>query len=322
MIAVPFILFALAAAMTIIGLRGRTVGDEPRCRRCDFDLRGRDASISNPRCPECGAELSDAATSVRIGVHHRRPILLSMGIVMLILLGLASTFDAWARLRGLKLTAFKSSPRLIDELHARDDGMRRSEAAAELSRRIAAGRVPQATVDAMVDQLLSRQGDRAHIWYPEEADVIQAAAAANRIDQQRFARFVRQGIAATLQTDERVRRGDGLLVALHLDVDRCGGAGRFDAAPRAGPLMMDGVVVSGFGVVSSPMRAQIFPFRMTRFPLGKHQLSTTLTLRVSVGASVMNLDLPLSTSVELIPNDASRPIGAGARGNANGSAQP
>ena len=84
MIAVPFILFALAAAMTIIGLRGRTIGDEPRCRRCDFDLRGRDASISNPRCPECGSDLSDPAASVRIGVHHRRPILLSMGIVMLI----------------------------------------------------------------------------------------------------------------------------------------------------------------------------------------------------------------------------------------------
>ena len=51
---------AIAAAgfigsLLILGVRGRYVGGEPRCRRCSYQLTGNQSE----RCPECGLALDD-----------------------------------------------------------------------------------------------------------------------------------------------------------------------------------------------------------------------------------------------------------------------
>ena len=43
----------VSAALLFLGLRGRRVGDEPRCRKCRYNLT---AAVS-AKCPECGIEL-------------------------------------------------------------------------------------------------------------------------------------------------------------------------------------------------------------------------------------------------------------------------
>src|SRR4051812_11386548 len=48
------ILGALLAGLVllIVGMRGRLADTDPHCRRCRFNLRGRDETALDPRCPE------------------------------------------------------------------------------------------------------------------------------------------------------------------------------------------------------------------------------------------------------------------------------
>src|SRR5690606_6583837 len=50
----------LGAALLSLGLRGRRVNDHPICRKCGFDLVGRedlDQTWGDAVCTECGADL-------------------------------------------------------------------------------------------------------------------------------------------------------------------------------------------------------------------------------------------------------------------------
>src|SRR3954471_22381792 len=72
MILLGCFILVIGLVLTIVGVRGRVFGEAPFCRACGFNLRGRDETSTSPRCSECGAELSDPARSMRIGVRHRR----------------------------------------------------------------------------------------------------------------------------------------------------------------------------------------------------------------------------------------------------------
>lgn len=64
-------------ALLILGVRGRRVGEEPRCGKCGYDLRGVEREAP---CPECG----EAAGSRRTGRSRRRPAMISVGIVLIL----------------------------------------------------------------------------------------------------------------------------------------------------------------------------------------------------------------------------------------------
>ena len=55
----------VGSGMVILGLRKRYVGDHPHCRKCGFDLFGRNES--SVVCSECGADLN-ARKAIVIGV--------------------------------------------------------------------------------------------------------------------------------------------------------------------------------------------------------------------------------------------------------------
>src|SRR4051794_3441146 len=84
----------VSVVLVVAGLRGRVAGDDPHCRRCGFNLRGR--NLSSSKCSECGNELTDSA--VRHGVRERRGAVLGVGIVLmtLSLAGLGLAGYAWA----------------------------------------------------------------------------------------------------------------------------------------------------------------------------------------------------------------------------------
>ena len=50
----------------VYGLRGRWVGDEPHCRKCNYNLTG----LPSQQCLECGTDVS--GKNVVIGRRHRR----------------------------------------------------------------------------------------------------------------------------------------------------------------------------------------------------------------------------------------------------------
>ena len=68
-------------SLVILGLVGRRAGDEPRCRRCAFDLSGQ-PEPSTGACPECGADLA-CARAARRGLRKRRWLVFALGLVCL-----------------------------------------------------------------------------------------------------------------------------------------------------------------------------------------------------------------------------------------------
>ncbi|MEZ6244092.1 MAG: hypothetical protein R3B57_13740, partial [Phycisphaerales bacterium] len=83
----PVALFAIIVAapgviLIALALRGRRLDRLPRCRRCRYDLTGLDDA---PSCPECGRSL-EGRRARRAGLRQRRPILLTLGLALLMLL--------------------------------------------------------------------------------------------------------------------------------------------------------------------------------------------------------------------------------------------
>ena len=74
--------FVLGAALVWRGVRGRLVDDDPRCRRCGYNLI---ASPRRPgRCPECGATIYGLGT-IRLGARKRRESLIIIGAAIMLL---------------------------------------------------------------------------------------------------------------------------------------------------------------------------------------------------------------------------------------------
>jgi hypothetical protein len=88
-----------AVALLFVGLRGRRVGDEPWCRRCDYDLTG--APAGSMQCPECGADLSDRPRAVVIGRRVRRAWPIAVGATLLLGVSLVGGVVGVARARGI-----------------------------------------------------------------------------------------------------------------------------------------------------------------------------------------------------------------------------
>src|SRR5215217_5749774 len=92
-VVIAAVVAVLGVVLTAVGLRGRVVGDDPHCRKCGFNLRGRDES-SSPVCPECGSDIS-APKATRVGVRRRRPAMLTVGLLILLVGGGALGVGGW-----------------------------------------------------------------------------------------------------------------------------------------------------------------------------------------------------------------------------------
>src|SRR4051794_6849027 len=77
--------FVTGAVLVYRGLRGTRVGNQPVCRRCQYDLRGLPAEARV--CPECGAALTDPRAIV-VGRRSRRRMAVVAGMVLWLLSGL------------------------------------------------------------------------------------------------------------------------------------------------------------------------------------------------------------------------------------------
>ncbi len=75
-------LLPVGCVLFICGLRGRRVGDEPRCRKCGYNLTG----LTSERCPECGTAAS--GKNVVVGIRRRRVLAPSLLLFLLFLDGL------------------------------------------------------------------------------------------------------------------------------------------------------------------------------------------------------------------------------------------
>ena len=71
-------LFVIGWLLLRRGLRGSRGGDEPYCKKCDYNLTG----LTSQKCPECGAVVTPE--TVAFGVRQRRPGYVVAGTMLLL----------------------------------------------------------------------------------------------------------------------------------------------------------------------------------------------------------------------------------------------
>lgn len=80
---IPAVLLLVGLVLTIWALVPRRRGSEPLCRRCEYNLTGH-TDATEPRCPECGANLTPLRATVH-GRRYRRWGWATMGIIVFLL---------------------------------------------------------------------------------------------------------------------------------------------------------------------------------------------------------------------------------------------
>lgn len=136
-------MLALAAALLLrAGLRGRRIGTEPFCRKCEYQLTG----LQSNRCPECGSELGDRA--VVHGVPRRRWGLVTLA-VMLMVGGMSWQIISW---RWSAPSYYRGLP--FPLLRYLESGGS-AAAGEEVIRRLQAGEVSRRQLSAMFEDLVA-----------------------------------------------------------------------------------------------------------------------------------------------------------------------
>ncbi|MHC4218143.1 MAG: hypothetical protein ACYSU7_06760 [Planctomycetota bacterium] len=172
---------AAGGAMVAIGWRGRLLDDHRYCRRCRYDLAGSPAD--EPRCPECGADLT-GRRAVRHGRRARRRWALALGGVLLVLAAAGTVLFATQ----VDWTTYKPVWLLRQDLASGNPTVA-LRARQEVLRRINAGAMPDRAIRRFVDEALAIQADSTVPWDTFWGDVFEAARPqghATEADRQRF----------------------------------------------------------------------------------------------------------------------------------------
>jgi len=224
---------ALGCAMIVIGWRGRRIDDHPLCRACGFDLVGR--APESTRCAECGAHL-DLPRAIRVGHRVRRAGLLVSGIALFLPAALVLGTITMVTARGIDLTPYKPDWLLAREVNGPANPSA-GKSLAELTKRVQAGTVADRHIASVTATCLAKQGQPQLAWDPAWGRFIEAARAAGKLSDERWATYAQQAFVLTLTTDRAgLSRGASIpnpmwsgyqptkSVSVYLNTPRVGGA--------------------------------------------------------------------------------------------------
>jgi hypothetical protein len=302
-------ILVFGVALLVLGMRGRRVGEDPHCRTCGFNLRGRDPD--SERCPECGTEVT--AASLAVGRQQRWPALIRLGLGLALLGAAASGVQTWRWAHDADWSKWKPTAWLISDLET--VGPReRGRALDELLSRVRGDDAKQADVDAVVDHMLTLQADRSKAWKPDFGRLVEVAARAGHVDRPRRERYLRQSVSVQLQSKPKARRGKEFAFAVRGLVDRSydGGVG---GTWQMAPLAIGGTTVEVFRprepsrfVRNFENNASVhgFQWRGLNIPDGRHEIATSVTVELKIPGidGSAKVELPVSTVVEVVPGDA------------------
>ena len=192
---------AVGLGLLVWGLRGRRVGDEPRCRRCRYELTG----LVSPNCPECGTEVDWAR--VRRGMRRRRPVAIVVAVVFLLVAGTGATIFA------KKVSWYVYCPtRGLISLAGFGD----LDALKELESRWKTGSLSAAQTSSLAEACLRRQAltpKKKDLQQWKCVEVLEALDVGGRLSEAQQERYYKQIIhGVKLQTRKVARQGEHLPV--------------------------------------------------------------------------------------------------------------
>lgn len=200
-----------------MGLHGRRVDEHPICRRCRYDLR-RLGELS--ACPECGADLS-GRRAVRIGHRRRRPALIVLGSLIL-LMGLGGGTIVGVDL-ATEISWQQYKPLWWLERERRSANANVSAAAEqEILRRLWNDDLSPTQIDAINSDILARQPDLNSIWNGFDPQFIERCIELGLVDEETIGLYLKQGlnINVSVTTRQRAHAGGPLPIYVHTGPNR------------------------------------------------------------------------------------------------------
>ncbi len=186
----------IALLLLLRGLLGRRVGDEPRCRRCGYNLTG----LPGERCPECGTELS--VGRIVIGTRRRRYPSLGVGLALLLL------SIGWTAARLQQVDLYTYAPfRVL--LHSANQGSQR--ALRELDDRQQKGRLSAGQHGSLADAALIKQQDCSGWKHQDWITLLERMDVGGQLtDEQRKVYHEQAVMPLVFEVRRRIRVGDTL----------------------------------------------------------------------------------------------------------------
>lgn len=299
----------LAAALAGLLLIRRSIafkGTEPHCRRCGFDLAGiaiNDVKGERARCPECGGGLS-RPRAVRLGRRTRRPSLLILGLV-LVLLGTSGAI--WlVRVPRVDVPGYLPTPVLM-ALIRREPG---TSVITEVVERVKKGRTDADQNAAIAACALARHQDPSRQWTEQWTDLLVALYNKSAIHDEDLYPGLRASLTAKVITRDRVRATGVQAMRAEIDLRRwipyvtttlgvtaCRAeyhdeSGRLVAtASEVAPSMTEGWLAIG------RMRRE-WAVQVPDVPTGIYQVTYTVTLGLRTGK--IGEDAPMAVSVPVV----------------------
>lgn len=189
-----------ATIFLTIGLRGRRVGTELRCRKCGYNLTG----TPEGNCPECGTDIAPE-NAVR-GVRQRRWLALTVGIVFS-LVTIGSLGVHFSNVDWIRYAPFGVVLRMA--------GTGDAGALAEIERRHTSGSITASHLDDLAEACLKKQADlslqlsQILTWL----EVLEDLDNNGDLSEAQQARYYKQTVASfNAEVNDRVRAGEPLLV--------------------------------------------------------------------------------------------------------------
>lgn len=291
---------AAGAALLTFGLRGRRVNDHPICRRCGFDLIGRQDLGGDAVCTECGADLK-RRRAMAPGLRRRRPAAAATGGVLLAAAVVGGGALGWAAATSFDWNTVKPVWLLAREGRSVDDEARQA-ALRELVGRAGASKLSPAEMGMLVDRALDVQVESPQFWYPTRrsagdgwAALTELALGRGQMSAEQVRRMAAGAGDYELAMSTRIREGDPLLMRVTIGghyivrdlanrwwgqielVEMTIGGTEVDLS-RNGRAGAHGMTASAGGDSYMSHR-----FRIGAIPIGRHSCRARFVLRVLEG---------------------------------------
>jgi hypothetical protein len=275
------VVFAILGGLLLYIGRGRRVGDEPHCRKCNYLLHG----LSSERCPECGSVLLPAA--IVYGEPRRRWKTFLAGWLVLLLLGILIISGGVDQLQNVDWYHYKptyfvlrdlNSGRLVDQQWAWT----------ELMRRDADKSLWAKTRDVMARFALASQANAAQPYNSLDIDTINylgRRCLAKDLPADQLTKFFEQSIRTKLAIRNTVVFGDRVpYLTIHEGLGPS--QGNFWTKQSSRGVALDGRIVGdasgGYGTYSGFGSGSLGTTAKCPSP-GKYELSVTVRIEIFNG---------------------------------------
>lgn len=137
---------AFGLLLLILGIRGRRIGSEPRCRKCGYILTGSTSQV----CSECGRTIDNRG--VVFGARRRMRVVIVLSLLIVAAAGTFGGLDGYRQLQKVDKYRYYPFSWLIDGGHAGD-----LAALKELDRRVRADKLSNSQIQKLITEALTEQ---------------------------------------------------------------------------------------------------------------------------------------------------------------------